>query len=241
MKLKIVLIFTSLSLFINSIHADYKFGFGDVSVNYLDWDTQTEDKSTKEDFTFVEIEGFGQFSWGEVYGFFDIENFGVAEQDLRTANKGVLRYYLGKSNWSLFLQQYTFMSHGFGEQNRVVGIGYQLGSEKWWFKPFIGLHDVVQTYYTGANGYMLGWIAGYNFQLARQSFTLSNWHETELKRNQDYADGNGGKTTSQNGAVSLFWNIKPEVAVALQWRYAVDKLGTDGAQSALIYTVKYNF
>jgi hypothetical protein len=130
---------------------------------------------------------------------------------------------------------------GFSEQNRVIGFGYQIANQTWWFKPFLGFHDVIQPFYSGRNGYMGGWIAGYNFQLAKQNFTVANWHELEFSRNQSYADGNGGNTTSHNGAVSFFWNFRPEVSFALQWRYAIDKLGTEGVQNAAIYSAKYNF
>lgn len=60
-----------------------------------------------------------------------------------------------------------------------------------WFKPFIALHYVDQTYYSGNNGYVVGWVAGYDFNLVNQKFSITNWHEMEFDRNKRY--GNGGK------------------------------------------------
>lgn len=236
-----VLIFSSLG-----VHADYQWGFGNVSLNYLDWDQQTEDKSTKKDFTFLEIEGGAQHSWGELYGFFDLEEVGKTGDEVRTASKGVLRYYLGKSNVSIYAHVYDFNAAGFAEQNRVLGLGYQLTGETapgqaWWFKPFLGFHDVSQTFFNGSNGYMAGWIIGYSFQISTQNFLFTDWHEYEFSRKEAYAAGNGRQTTSHNGAAAIWWMINKEITLGLQYRYANDKLGTEGNMGAVITTVKYNF
>lgn len=229
-------------LFISpSLWANYEFGFGNVSVNYLDWDKGTENKSTKKDFTYLEIEGGSQFSWGELYGFFDLENPGRSGDEIRTASKGSIRYYLGTTGFSLYAHEYSFHSLGFSDQNRVLGLGYQWVGEKWWFKPFMGYHEVSQTFYSGANGYMLGWILGYGFKVSEQSFWITQWHETEIDRNEAYANGNGNSKTSQNGAISAWWDINKDVTLGLQWRYAQNKLGTAGTMGAAIATLKYNF
>ena len=224
----------------NYAHAEYQWGFGNLSLNYLDWTSGTEDKSTKKDFTYLELEGGAQHTWGELYGFFDIENVGMTGTEVRTATKGNLRYYLGKSNVSIYAHAYTFSSLGFAEQNRVIGLGYQLGGEGWSFKPFLGFHDVSQTFYSGANGYMGGWVLIYFFKVAGQDLMFADWHEYEFERHDQYAGGNGASKTSHNGAASIWWTPAKELSLGLQWRYANDKLGTPGSMSAVIYSLRYN-
>lgn len=60
-------------------HAEYKSGFADIGLHYLDWTSETTEKTSKkshkDDFGYLELEGGANFSWGEMYGFFDWENF----------------------------------------------------------------------------------------------------------------------------------------------------------------------
>ncbi len=221
--------------------ADMKWGFADASFNRLDWDRGTEQKSTKRDFNYLELEGGGLFNWGELYGFFDIENPGKSGDEMRTAGKGSVNYFLGKSGLTLYGHVYNFSAAGFSEQNRVMGLGYVLAGEKFWFKPFLGFHEVTQTFYSGSNGYMGGWVVGYFFDIARAKFLAADWHEYEFGRNEKYAAGNGGKRSSHNGAASLWWLAHPRVTPGVQWRYATDKLGTGGSLGAFIYTLKFVF
>lgn len=230
-----------IALLIGSAHAEFKSGFGDVSVNRLDWTGGTERKSTKEDFTFLEIEGGGDFSWGDLYGFFDYENPGFTGQDTRSASKGVINYYLFGTKLSLYGHIYDFNAHGFAEQNRVYGLGYSLSGKGWWFKPFLGVNDVQQTYFSGMNGYMGGWVVGYMLDIAGQKFMLSDWHEIEFARRRSYAAGQGGNTSSHNGALSLWWFAPHNLSPGLQYRYAHSKLGTPGSLGAVIYSLKYLF
>lgn len=221
--------------------AEYKWGFADASFNHLDWDVGTQKKSAKRDFNYLEIEGGGQFAWGELYGFFDLENIAKPGADVRTAAKGSINYYLGTSGLSLYAHVYNFAAFGFSEQNRVYGLGYTIGNAGWWFKPFLGFHEVSQTFYSGFNGYMAGWVVGRFFTVKGRKFLLADWHEMEFARSTRYAAGNGGKTSSLNGAASLWWIPSNHLTLGVQWRYAADKLGTAGAMNAAIYTVKYVF
>ncbi|GAL06786.1 putative exported protein precursor [Photobacterium aphoticum] len=45
--------------------AEYLYGFGNVSVNYLDWSKGTEQRSGgfKDDFVYLELEGGAGFTW----------------------------------------------------------------------------------------------------------------------------------------------------------------------------------
>ncbi len=232
-----ILIFLSSTL----AFADYQWGFADMNINYLDWDNGTENKSSKKDFTYIELEGGAQHSWGDLYGFFDIENIGRTGDDVRTASKAAINYYLGQTKFGLYAHEYSFQSLGFSEQNRVVGFGYSLFGEGWWFKPFLGFHDVSQTFYSGSNGYMGGWVFGYNFSAFHQKFFLADWYEIEFLRNESYAAGNGGSRQGVNGALSFWWTITASISAGEQWRYANNKLGTGGNMTAWISTLKYNF
>ncbi len=221
--------------------AAYQWGFGDVSINHLAWDQGTQNKSTKRDFNYVELEGGAQFNWGELYGFYDSENVGKPGDEIRSAAKASVRYYLGQSKLSLYAHAYTFSALGFSEQNRIFGLGYQLAGEQWSFKPFLGAHEVIQTYFNGMNGFMGGWTLIYNFKIAGQNFMAIDWHEIEFERNQLYAAGNGNSKIGHNGAASIWWSPIPETSAGLQWRYASDKLGTPGSMNAFIASLKYNF
>lgn len=76
----------------------------------------------------------------------------------------------------------------YGSANRVnfhddmflYGIGYNFTDSGWWFKPFFAKRYTDQTYYTGDNGYVAGWVAGYNFMLGSEKFTLPTGTSTSL-------------------------------------------------------------
>lgn len=101
---------TSFTLTLSSVlaipavsHAEFKGGFADIGVHYLDWTSRTTEKSStkshKDDFGYLEFEGGANFSWGEMYGFFDWENF-----------------YNGRHNKPGSEQRYTFKN-----TNRIYG------------------------------------------------------------------------------------------------------------------------
>ena len=225
---------------------DVKWSFADVSINQLDWSERTTDHSGKRDFTFLEVEGGVGFSWGEFYGFYDLENPLNDREDedgkeKRVATKGSFHYYLGDTNFSLYSQVYHFNSKGFYETNSVVGLGYRFFHESGlWVKPWVGAHYVdSDNGYTGKNGIMAGWVLGYNFNAMGQKFSVTNWNELEFNRDDAYKAGNGEMGT--NGAVALWWNATQQITAGVQYRYANEKLGYDGYQNAMIYTLKYNF
>ncbi|MGE9664949.1 outer membrane protein OmpK, partial [Escherichia coli] len=100
--------------------------------------------------------------------------------------KNTNRIYLGDTGFNLYLHAYGT----YGSANRVnfhddmflYGIGYNFTGSGWWFKPFFAKRYTDQTYYTGDNGYVAGWVAGYNFMLGSEKFTLTNWNEYEFDR-----------------------------------------------------------
>lgn len=244
--------------------AEQFYGFSNISVNYLDWTAKAEDRSNngyggaKEDFIYLELEGGAGYSWGDVYGFIDLENpeninhdtgaDGRTTNSFRIAAKGSIAANIGSSNWNVYSHLYslTVAEDGFFDQNLVVGVSYDVFTDSgFWIKPFLGVHYENQTYAgSGFNGYMAGWVLGYNFEAFGQKFMVTNWHETEFAR-EDQFRYNGTehklKSTGQNGAVSLWWNATQELTFGLQYRYADHKLGTAAYHDAAIFTAKYNF
>ena len=50
-------------------------------------------------------------------------------------------------------------SREFHDDMFLYGIGYRFTGSGWWFKPFFAKRYTDQTYYTGDNGYVAGWVA----------------------------------------------------------------------------------
>lgn len=227
------------------------YSFLNTSVNYLDWDKPTENTTAQNDFAYLELEGGAGWSWGEFYGFVDIENPLKSYKDnfpneLRFAVKPIFDIKLHE-NFSLHIQDYYFKSDTFYVNNLVTGFSYKYTSDfGLWIKPFIGLHYQNSTYYNGSNGYMAGWAFNYDVKLLGENFSLSQWHEMEFNRNEeDYQllDGTpigNEKSHGINGAISIWWHINSMFTTGVQYRYADNKLGFESSQSAFIYSFKYN-
>lgn len=237
-----------------SAQASYLGGFANTSINYLDWTSHTTHKtgksSHKDDFAYLELEGGANFSWGEFYGFFDLENpFNPRKtqpgDNQRYTVKATSRIYLGESPFNLYGHVYGTWSlpgkengGNFHEVNTLYGLGYNTQIDNLWFKPFVALHYVDQTYYSGNNGYVVGWVAGYDFSIRDQKFSISNWHEMEFSRHKRY--GNGGQN-GFNGALAFWWHPTTSITTGIQYRYAYKKLGEDFLQDGIVYSLKYNF
>lgn len=79
-KMMAVAAATFAALSTGAAQAEQFYGFSNMSVNYLDWTAKAEERSNggyggaKEDFVYLEIEGGAGYSWGDVYGFVDLEN-----------------------------------------------------------------------------------------------------------------------------------------------------------------------
>ncbi|WP_058912671.1 outer membrane protein OmpK [Entomohabitans teleogrylli] len=233
--------------------AEFKSGFINAGFHYLDWSDNTThrtgSKSHKDDFGYLELEGGANFSWGEMYGFFDWENFyrGRHSQpgsEQRYTMKSTNRIKIGETGFNLYLHGYgTYGSpdrRNFHDDMLLYGIGYNVAGAGYWFKPFIAKRYTDQTWYRGDNGYVAGWVAGYRFKLVNETFSLTNWNEYEFARADSYAKGNGGKE-GLNGALALWWHSTPHLTAGIQYRYADNKLGESFLQNALIYSIKYQF
>lgn len=244
--------------------ADDNWSFKNVSINHLAWSDHTLNQTgkgpfgVKKDFTFLELEGGMGGKWGDVYGFFDIENptkdsHNAADtaMNLRYAMKVVGHYNLTEAGGlpvQFYGHVYNFMDDGFRNQNHVVGLSTSVSSGGFWIKPFLGAHYEMKTGLgTQYNGTMGGWLLGYNFKAMDQSFMVTQWHETEMGRKSDYLqmarDGAvvTASKTAHNGAVSLWWNATPTFTTGITYRYAKNKLGSATYQDGLIYTAKINF
>ena len=98
--------------------------------------------------------------------------------------KNTNRIYLGDTGFNLYLHAYGT----YGSANRVnfhddmflYGIGYNFTGSGWWFKPFFAKRYTDQTYYTGDNGYVAGWVAGYNLCWAARNSLLPTGTSTSL-------------------------------------------------------------
>ena len=233
--------------------AEFKGGFADIGLHYLDWTSRTthrtSEKSHKDDFAYLELEGGANFTWGEMYGFFDLENPLNSRHDKpgseqRYTFKNTNRIYLGDTGLNLYLHVYG--TYGYPNANNfhdvmgLYGLGYNYAANGFWFKPFIAKRYTDQTYYTGNNGYVAGWVAGYSFSLWGEKLMLTNWNEYEFDRAATYAAGNGGKD-GLNGAVALWWNAAPHLTAGVQYPYAKNKLGETFLQDGIIYSLKYQF
>ncbi|EDW9046306.1 hypothetical protein AL784_003098 [Salmonella enterica subsp. enterica] len=253
MKKILTLTLSSLLIIPTLTHAEFKGGFADIGLHYLDWTSDTTEKTSKkshkDDFGYLELEGGANFSWGEMCGFFDWENFyngrhAKPGSEQRYTFKNTNRIYLGDTGLNLYLHAYgTYGSPhraNFHDDMFLYGLGYNFAGNGYWFKPFFAKRYTDQTYYTGDNGYVLGWVAGYSFSLGSENFSVTNWNEYEFDRDASYAAGNGGKD-GINGAVALWWNATPHLTTGVQYRYADNKLGESFLQDGIIYSIKYLF
>ncbi|MEN7430905.1 outer membrane protein OmpK [Chromobacterium sp. TRC.1.1.SA] len=242
-------------------HAGGEYSFANVSANWLDWSDRTTQQSGKQDFGYLEAEGGLGAKWGELYGFFDIENPGKGNgntqgRDRRFTTKVVGRYNLAEVGGvpvQLYGHIYDTRGNGpadrhFFTQNRVLGLGTDLSFGALSIKPFFGVHNQMDALMpagsaSGYNGFMTGYVMLYPFQAFGQNLMLTQWHETEFNRQDKfigaYKAGDRPRV-GQNGAVALWWTPTKAVTTGIQYRYADQKLGSSAYQNAVIYSIKYN-
>ena len=236
-----IFLFSTVSVANDTLKPNYSFT--NVSINHLDWSKRTAENTSQKDFTYLEVEGGAGWDWGEFYMFLDVENptksyDATPAKNMRFAFKPVLDIKL-KDKLALYIQDYNLRSKSFYTNNLVVGLSYKfIPDADFWIKPFIGSHYQTSTYYSGLNGYMIGWVFNYNIKLKEQKFSLAQWHESTFNRNKE--DGYGNKIGHQ-GALSFWWHPISSISTGLQYRYARYELGSSQYQDGLIYSVKYNF
>ena len=232
------------------------FTWGDVNVNYLDWSAGSIERSghAHRDFPYVELEGGAGWRWGELYFFTDLENPGKgfdadkAPSDSRWTIKPILDLNipgLGDrwGNLQLHVQDYYLYGKTFFVNNFVAGLSYKYVSDDFFMRPFVGVHYAHDKYTPGQwNGYMGGWVFNYAFRIRGEKFALSDWHEFEWDRADDFGkNGADGASWGFNGALAAWWHVNRHVTGGIQYRYSYHKLGVYGYLDGLIYTLKYNF
>ena len=219
------------------------YSFSNLSVNYLNWNNQTQKSSSHEEFAYLELEAGAGYNWGELYMFFDMENptKSYSEEpagNMRFAFKPVIDIRLS-GNLFLHLQDYNLKSKDYYISNAVVGLSYKIQTDfGLWIKPFIGPHYQTSTYYSGFNGVMAGWVFDYRFELLHHKLSIAQWHECTVARDdEDGYDEHIGR----QGALSLWWHPAEAITTGLQYRYSSYELGESKFLSGVIYSLKYNF
>ena len=243
-----------LLLLLNGIlYANYipYYNFSNIGVNYFDWTQDTQNKTAKEDFTYISVEGGAGWKWVEVYANANLENPIKCYSDESPNN---LRYttYVDlevkvTEGFRVHLQNFFLEGLDYYVNDFVFGISYKYKNESgFWIKPFVGIHHTTDTYYKGFNGYMAGWVLDYNVNFFDENFDIFWWNELEFDRNKDfYLSDNepvgDGKSYGLNGSMNFFWHINKSISTGIQYRYAKHKLGSIEYQSGMIYMLKYNF
>ncbi|WNC68105.1 outer membrane protein OmpK [Thalassotalea nanhaiensis] len=252
MRKFIIALMATAAMAATTAQAEYQYGFANAYFDGLSWTNGTEGwnggdiSETREDHITFGIEAGAGFSWGEIYGFYEMEKLNM-DSDLRSNAFKVSAHYKVLGNITAYGQVYDYNDSGFGdisEQNTVIGIGYVgWSSPDFWFKPFIGVHEVKSGQsdtsfddINGMNGAMIGWNMGMNFTIAGEKFMLTNWNEIEVDRNKDYAEYQYGET-GLNGGIGLWYDITERVYTGIQYRYFQNKLGVDGYGDAIIFRV----
>ena len=219
------------------------YSFKNVSTNYLHWNSQTKEQTSKESFTYLEYEMGAGFQWGNFYMFADLENPTKSyntnpSYDQRYVFKPVLDVKIF-DNIYIHFQDYNLQSKKFYVSNFVLGLSYKLNTDfGFWIQAFIGPHYQKSTYYSGNNGFMTGWILNYDFRFTTYDFTLTQWHEMTFKRN--LADGYANKNGIQ-GSLALWMHPTTKLTPGIQYRYASHELGENTYQNGVIFSLKYNF
>jgi len=228
------------------------YTFSNININYFDWSQQSQKDSAKGDFSYLGYEGGAGWNSATIYGFLNIENptYSYREEspkDLRFTSLVDLDINL-KKGLKIHMHNFSLHSESYYVNDFVLGMAYKIDTNfGLWFRPYIGIHHTYDTYYSGINGYMGGWVFNYDFNMFDYKFSLSQWNEIEFDRDENfYLNDEGesigdGKSWGINGALSLWMHFTKSFTVGTQYRYAKNKLGYTNYQSGMIYTLKYNF
>lgn len=148
-KYFLILIFFFILVIFVVFYVEFKGGFVDIGVYYLDWISWIIEKLLiklyKDDFGYFEFEGGVNFSWGEMYGFFDWENFyngcyNKSGSEQCYIFKNINCIYLGDIGFNFYLYVYGIYGFvncvNFYDDMFLYGIGYNFIGSGWWFKLF---------------------------------------------------------------------------------------------------------
>lgn len=227
---------------------ELKHTFGSIKAGYANWDLGFED--TKRGSLWKVVGDYGAvFDKGEFYSFYEYNRF---DHPTDTRNVSIMasgHYRLKQSNYTVFGKVYSNIENQWGDElNTMLGFGY-LGwqNSQAFFKPFLAFHELSSDYVSqqygsanGNNGYVLGWTAAYRFTMGEQNFSVSNWHEFEIDRNDAYAEQQHSEFGA-NGGLTLTWKLTPQLSTNVTYRYFYNKLGYQGWGDQLIFLSGYHF
>ena len=222
--------------------------FGSVKFGYADWDTGTKNLNRGDLYKFV-LDGGMVFDKGEFFGFYEYNKVDYKTDDRNYSMMMNGSYRLGDSGFGVFGKVYSSIENTWGDEvNTFLGISYldfKVGGLI--VKPYLTIHDISSDYRStvegsanGFNGYMLGWNAFYPFTLWGQNFTVVNWNEFEIDRNEAYSEQQGGDF-GINGSLTLNWRAFKDVSFSVSYRYFDNKLGWEGWGDQMNYRVSYHF
>ena len=249
MRTLLILFFCLFSM----LYGEVYYSFGNVQLNYLDWSESTQKRVKLErDYFYITLEGGIGGSFGELYGNANLEN---AHKDYKEDAPFNRRYstfvdydFPFYNEIRLHMQNFHLDTYSYKVNDFVIGIAYKYkAASGFWIRPFLGFHKTDDTYFNGWNGYMAGWVFDLPFELKGEKFSLGQWNEIEFGRNKSFYlldDGTpvgDGESYGLNGALCMWWYAHVHITAGLQYRYALYKLGNRAYQSAVIYTMKYNF
>lgn len=235
-----------------AVSAKQLYSFGNISISQLEWTSKaehrTENKTKKNDFSYLEVEGGAGYDWGEVYGFVDFEEWNQKSDQHRWFGKGNIRINLADTGFHLFTQIIDLHTKHFDESNYFLGLGKSFQFDNGiWLKTHLASRYTDQGdsfgHFKGNNGYQLGATWGYDFTVAAQNLSITQWHEYDFARGKDYLKDEKGNqdNAGHNGAVATWWHVTDNWTLGLQYRYADDHLGETKYQDAYITSVRYNF
>ncbi len=162
---------------------------------------------------------------------------------------GLGHYRLFDSDFTAFAKLWSKAENTVGDKlNMFYGIGYLgFADQQYFFKPYVALHHISIDYVSpvhgsanGQNGYIVGWMAGYNFN---NKLSLTNWTDIQLGRNDAYTESfvAQGHDYGLSGGLSLKWKFNPNFSASFTYSYYLNEMAFDGWGDQLIYSLSYNF
>ena len=233
-------------LYASPTYSEYLSGFGATSVNFIIPSEGTRERSPYVDLTLVSIHGGANFDWGEMVGAIGVYYVDKDSDRWTNFTKGHLAYKTGLGESRLYAFRHTIDGPGFSIDDTAFGMSYNFSGDGWFLKPWAGalLSTVNQTSdtFTGFNGGIAGYTAGYTFEMHGEDFRIVNWSETEFARRQTFTDTFAETSkASLNGALSIWWLTNSELSMAIQYRYIYNDLLLPVNTNAMIYTIQYHF
>ncbi|MDF1884226.1 hypothetical protein JHD49_09760 [Sulfurimonas sp. SAG-AH-194-C21] len=203
------------------------YSFINLGINY----STAVDNTLNGDFSFLSAEYGTGWSFGEYYGNVNIQNptkkYKIpAPNNLRYTMVNDLDIKINEA-FRVHYQDYHLQSDSLLVNDYALGFSYKYENPKiFWLKPFIGIHYTDDSYFTGLNGYMTGWLLNYNFKLLNNNFSLFQWNEIEFLRTKSFYELSDGtpigdsKSYGLNGAIKLFWHPTKKIKTGIEYRYS---------------------